>query len=86
MKSVSVNWIDLDLYTYQINKITFGELIIKQKQNIKIYWHIRSKNIHASDRIPCIAIKVGPYSCDIIIYNTVCYELKKNLYVMTIIW
>lgn len=78
MKSVYVNWIDLDLYTYQINKITFGELIIKQKQNIKIYWHIRSKNIHASDRIPCIAIKVGPYSRDIIIYNTVCYELKKT--------
>lgn len=77
MKSVSVNLIDLDLYTYQINKITFGELIIKQKQNIKIYWHIRSKNIHALDRIAWIAIKVGPYSCDIIIYNTVCYELKK---------
>lgn len=37
MKSVSVKLIDLDLYTYQINKITFGELIIKQKQNIKIY-------------------------------------------------
>lgn len=64
MKSVSVDWKDLDLNA--LNEITFKDFKKKKKwQNIKIY--IGSENVHELDKRACIAIKVNPYSSDIII-------------------
>lgn len=65
MKSVSVDWKDLDLNA--LNEITFKDFKKKKKnwQNIKIY--IGSENVHELDKRACIAIKVNPYSSEIII-------------------
>lgn len=64
MKSVSVDWKDLDLNA--LNEITFKDFKKKKNwQNIKIY--IGSENVHELDKRACIAIKVNPYSSDIII-------------------
>lgn len=64
MKSVSVDWKDLDLNA--LNEITFKDLKKKKNwQNIKKY--IGSENVHELDKRACIAIKVNPYSSDIII-------------------
>lgn len=63
MKSVSVDWKDLDLNA--LNEITFKDFKKKNWQNIKKY--IGSENVHELDKRACIAIKVNPYSSDIII-------------------
>lgn len=64
MKSVSVDWKDLDLNA--LNEITFKDFKKKKNwQNIKKY--IGSENVHELDKRACIAIKVNPYSSDIII-------------------
>lgn len=63
MKSVSVDWKDLDLNA--LNEITFKDFKKKNRQNIKIY--VGSENVHELDKRACIAIKVNPYSSDIII-------------------